>query len=138
MRPDGTGRSFWDRRTVSAGVVLALVVGLLIWLLVTRVSGAHHVGAPTTQRSPASSVATTVKHTTSSGSACHVPTGSQAVPQYSPQGITWQLYQTVALPYSNTAGPMIVDGGVARCYAHDPLGALLAASQNPRQVLDFS
>jgi hypothetical protein len=135
MRPDGTGRSFWDRRTVSAGVVLALVVGLLIWLLVTRVGGTHHVVAPTTLRSPASSVATTVKHTTSSGSACHVPTGSQAVPQYTPQGITWQLYQTVALPYSNTAGPMIVDGGVARCYAHDPLGALLAASQIPYRYL---
>ena len=62
-------------------------------------------------------------------------TGSQAVPQYAPQGVTWQLYQTVALPYSKTAGPMAVDGGVARCYAHDPLGALLAATEIPYRYL---
>jgi len=135
MRRDDGRRPFWDRRTVPAGVLVAVVIGLLIWVLATRGGGTHHAGAPTTQGSPASSVATTVKHTPSSGSACHVPTGSQAVPQYTPQGITWQLYQTVALPYSSTAGPMIVDGGVARCYAHDPLGALLAASQIPYRYL---
>ena len=134
MRPYDGRRAFWDRRTVPAGIVLAVVVGLLLWLLATR-GGSHHVASPRT--TPTSSVVRhrapakpkQVKHAASSGSGCHVATGSQTVPQYAPQGVTWQLYQTVALPYSKTAGPMVVDGGVARCYAHDPLGALLAASQ---------
>ncbi len=134
MRPYGGRRAFWDRRTVPAGIVLAVVVGLLLWLLATR-GGSPHVASPHT--TPTSSVVKhrasakpkQVKHTVSSASGCHVATGSQAVPQYTPQGITWQLYQTVALPYSKTAGPVVVNGGVARCYAHDPLGALLAASQ---------
>lgn len=133
MRPYEGGRPFWDRRTVPAGVVLAVVIGLLIWLLATR--GVTHQGATRAQKPSARSAAThsapttpkTVKRTASS--ACEVPTGSQAVPQYTPQDITWQLYQTVALPYSKTAGPTVVNREVARCYAHDPLGALLAASQ---------
>jgi len=133
-------RQFWDRRTVPAGIVLAVVTGLLIWVLATRGAG-HHAAAPRTNRAPTSSVAKrpapakAPKHAASSGTGCDVPTGSQAVPQYAPQGITWQLYQTVALPYSKTAGPMAVNGGVARCYAHDPLGALLAASQIPYRYL---
>ena len=134
MRPGDGRRGFWDRRTVPAGIVVAVVAGLLVWLLATR-GGNHPVASPRT--TPATSVAKhrapakakTVEHTASSGSGCHVAAGSQAVPQYTPQGITWQLYQTVALPYSKAAGPVVVDGGVARCYAHDPLGALLAASQ---------
>jgi hypothetical protein len=134
-----TRRPFWDRKTVPAGVLLFVVIALLTWLLATRAGGTHHEGAPPTQRSPARSVAERSARTTPGvaglGSGCYVPSGSQAVPEYAPQGITWQLYQTVALPYSNAAGPLIVSGGVARCYAHDPLGALLAVSQIPYRYL---
>ena len=87
MRPDGTGRSFWDRRTVSAGVVLALVVGLLIWLLVTsgerrpprggpdhaalaRQLGGHHRQA----------------HDELRDQLCHVPTGSPGSAAVLPAG----------------------------------------------------
>ena len=140
MRPGDGRRGPWDRRTAPAGIVLAVVAGLLVWLLATR-GASHHEASP--RPAPTSSVARhrapaqpkTLEHTASSGPGCHVAAGSQAVPQYAPQGITWQLYQTVALPYSKTAGPMVLDGGVARCYAHDPLGALLAASQIPYRYL---
>lgn len=135
-------RQFWDRRTVPAGIVLTVIIGLLIWVLVTR-GGGHHAAAPRTSRAPASSVskqpapakAKAPKQSASSSTGCDVPAGSQTVPQYAPQGITWQLYETVALPYSKTAGPMTANGSVARCYAHDPLGALLAASQIPYRYL---
>ncbi|UNZ16282.1 hypothetical protein [Streptomyces sp. 891-h] len=46
-----------------------------------------------------------------------------------PEGVAWKLFHAVALPASKAAGPAVVDGEVARCYAHTPLGALLATSQ---------
>ncbi len=138
-RPYETRKASWDRKTAPAGILLAVVIGLLIWLLAERGGGTNHDGAPPTQRSPLTSLvshpAPVKPKAASSSSGCHVPSGSQVVPQYAPQGITWQLYQTVALPYSGTAGPMVVNLGTARCYAHDPLGALLAVSQIPYRYL---
>jgi len=51
------------------------------------------------------------------------------VPTSAPADTTWSLYRTVAMPYSGTAGPAVVEGDVARCYAHTPTGALIAAQQ---------
>ncbi|MCF3960249.1 hypothetical protein [Streptomyces fuscigenes] len=54
---------------------------------------------------------------------------SQSVPTSAPAGVTWSLYGSVALPSSTGSGPAEVDGDVARCYAHTPVGALLATGQ---------
>jgi hypothetical protein len=51
------------------------------------------------------------------------------VPTAAPEGITWDLYGAVALPSSKASGPAVTGGDVARCYAHTPVGALLATSQ---------
>ncbi|GAA4060835.1 hypothetical protein [Actinomadura miaoliensis] len=63
-------------------------------------------------------------------SGCRPSDTSQQVPAGPPPGVTWQVYKTMALPYSSAAGPLVVsaDGEVARCFAHTPLGALLAAT----------
>lgn len=61
--------------------------------------------------------------------ACNVPPGDNEIPTSAPAGVTWQLYQTIALPFSAQAGPTVVSGDVARCYAHSPTGALLATVQ---------
>ncbi|KAB1141744.1 hypothetical protein F7R91_31545 [Streptomyces luteolifulvus] len=53
----------------------------------------------------------------------------QDVPTSAPAGVTWTLYEAVALPSSKAAGPAVADEDVARCYAHTPGGALLATSQ---------
>jgi hypothetical protein len=58
-----------------------------------------------------------------------VPPGSQAIPASAPADVTWQLFETVALPFSAQAGPAEIDGDIAQCYAHSPTGALLAAAQ---------
>ena len=47
--------------------------------------------------------------------------------------VEWALYQTVALPTSKSAGPAVMEGDVARCYARTPYGALLAAG--PRRSI---
>lgn len=46
-----------------------------------------------------------------------------------PPRITWSSFRTVLLPSSAALGPKVQHGGVARCYAHSPTGALLAVSQ---------
>ncbi|WP_326686982.1 MULTISPECIES: hypothetical protein [unclassified Streptomyces] len=51
------------------------------------------------------------------------------VPTAAPKGVGWKLFHTVALPASKAAGPAVMDEDVARCYAHTPVGALLATSQ---------
>ena len=60
---------------------------------------------------------------------CDLPSSDQQVPSVAPTGVTWQLWQGIALPFSKAAGPQVVQSEVARCYAHTPTGALLAAVQ---------
>ncbi|GAB2785819.1 hypothetical protein [Streptomyces daliensis] len=53
----------------------------------------------------------------------------QDVPTSAPRRVTWSLYDAVALPSSKASGPALAGRNVARCYAHTPVGALLASSQ---------
>jgi hypothetical protein len=43
--------------------------------------------------------------------------------------VTWQIVDTVALPFSDSAGPTRVTGGIPSGFAHTPTGALLAMVQ---------
>ncbi|SFT20863.1 hypothetical protein [Streptomyces sp. ok210] len=53
---------------------------------------------------------------------------STDIPQTAPAA-EWAPVSTVAVPTSKTAGPAVVDGDVAECFAHSPTGALFAAAQ---------
>ncbi|MEV7345466.1 hypothetical protein [Streptomyces sp. NPDC093544] len=63
------------------------------------------------------------------GSCPELADGEQDLPTSAPAGVTWNLYGSVALPSSEEAGPATAGKDVARCYAHTPVGALLANSQ---------
>ncbi|GAA2607651.1 hypothetical protein GCM10009863_21330 [Streptomyces axinellae] len=63
------------------------------------------------------------------GSCPRLPDRRTEVPTAAPKGVGWKLFGTVALPASKAAGPAVAGKDVARCYAHTPLGALLATSQ---------
>ena len=139
-----------SKRRVTAGAVAAgATVATLVWLT----TGTHHVASPSapsvTPKPTAAGVATKPPATAvkpragrpaavGGGSGCHLPAGSQKVPSAAPP-VRWELVDTVALPFSVTAGPEYVVGDVARCFAHDPAGALLAVSQiSDRLVLSTS
>ena len=49
------------------------------------------------------------------------------VPDVSLAGLRWSNFYGVELPFSTSAGPHEMSGGVAAGFAHSPLGALLAA-----------
>jgi hypothetical protein len=57
-----------------------------------------------------------------------VPTaGPTVIPSATPVGVTWELVSGMAVPVSQTAGPVEVDGPVRKGFAHTPEGALIAA-----------
>jgi len=109
-----------DKSRVSlqlAGVFLGLVV--LAGLVVALFGGQHNTPSAPPPAAPA-------------GPGLVTPPDAQldqTVPTSPPTDVQWQLYQRVALPYSAIAGPRIIDGAVARGYAHTPTGALIAALQ---------
>ena len=53
----------------------------------------------------------------------------ESVPDAPPNGITWQIIDTVALPFSDNAGPSQVTEGIPSGFAHTPTGALVALVQ---------
>jgi hypothetical protein len=124
-------------------IASAALIGIVIFALVAVLTRSAPAGAGTA--SPRSSVTrhpASARHKASPASpaaaagspggragGCDVPPGPQAIPQSAPAGVTWELYDTVALPFSAQAGPTVVNGDVARCYAHSPTGALLATVQ---------
>ncbi|MEU5702984.1 hypothetical protein [Streptomyces aurantiacus] len=126
----GEPRSPWLR----GGFVLAAafigfiaVIGAVLGVAsdISGDDGSTTAKEPTTGAAGPSSAAST-----DAGTACPEPADSpQDVPNSAPTGVTWTLYDTVALPSSKKAGPAVAGKDLARCYAHTPVGALLATSQ---------
>lgn len=115
----------WTRpgALLAMGVVaLAAALGFAV-VLGTRESR----GGSLVQASPADAAAVPSIGSTSRPASPMAP--AQAVPSAAPSDVRWQLYSTVALPFSATAGPVRVEGDVATGYAHDPVGALIASQQ---------
>lgn len=107
-----------SRGLVVAVVVLVLLVGVsLVALLLNR-------GGDGSQAAP--SAAPTGAQPTSASSA-----PAEVLPPLTaaPAGVTWKLFQGVALPTSRTDGPTRVTGPVHAGYSQTPTGALLAAAQ---------
>lgn len=123
------------KRTTRAGTVIAaLVVALIVLaavvvILVTRGGGDSASPATPTPRPSSTSSASAPTTTSTSTSSSTLPPADQAVPDSPPAGVTWALFQGVALPTSSTSGPLRVAGPVYAGYAHTPTGALLAANQ---------
>ncbi len=113
-------------------VVLALACGLYLAL-----GGGDHHAAASSAAGPATAAVPTTRSpaarstwpTKRADAGCNVPPGPQAVPTMAPTGIVWQYWRTAVLPTSATAGPMVVYGNFAHCFAHSPLGALIGAVQ---------
>ena len=52
-----------------------------------------------------------------------------------PDDLTWQVLESgKRIPVSASIGPRIADGQVLRCFAHTPMGAVLAAHVVPTQL----
>jgi hypothetical protein len=135
--PIGGGPVLTPRLLIVAAVLLGVVAFALVAVLTRSPSPAaarnssasrHPAQAGHRAATPSHGITTSASPAVATGS-CGVPPGPQAIPVNPPTGVTWRLYETVALPYSSESGPAAIAGDVARCYAHSPTGALLAAAQ---------
>lgn len=110
---------------VGAGAVLVAAIGgaLIVRGAVTNHARGSAARPPVTPR-PAT--ATTPSAMAPTEPAVSTPT---TVPTSAPSGISWSLFDGVALPSSATAGPTRTDGAVHAGYAHTPEGALIADVQ---------
>jgi hypothetical protein len=106
--------------------------GFLVLVLV--LAAAVVLSGRSSEPAPAAARPSAGPQTQAATSGCHPTDTAQQVLSAPPHGVTWQIYNTIAFPVSATAGPMVMDGGGTRCYAHTPLGALLAVSHIPTRM----
>ncbi|MFG2882155.1 hypothetical protein ACGFYV_07485 [Streptomyces sp. NPDC048297] len=121
---------FWQQRgwILSAGFLLVLVV-LGGFTLMTRGDN----GSPNASPSPSPSKSTATGGTGGGGAkddrpaGCRTDDSDQEKPKAPPKDFSWKADGTGLVPVSKTAGPLKFDGPVWSCYAHTPMGAVLAA-----------
>lgn len=124
--PDDGGLLGGPRWTaIGAVMVVGLIVALGIWLAVTSDDD-----EPASAARSSTTLAPATSAPAFAGAECPEMATSTEVPTAPPKA-EWKIVYTVALPFSETAGPAVVEGDVARCYAHSPEGALFAAVQIP-------
>lgn len=107
-----------SRGLLAAVVVLALLLGIsLLTVLMGRGDDSSPAAPPAVPAAPAPGASTT--------SPAVVPPPLTAAPA----GVTWELFQGVALPTSRADGPTRIDGPVHAGFSRTPTGALLADVQ---------
>lgn len=116
-----SARPRWLVPVIAAGFLTALAVWAIASPGQSLRAGYHH--HPVT-RQAASSPSIPSPSATASPSSL-----DQSVPDSPPPGVTWQIIDTVALPYSASAGPASVVDGIPSGFAHTPSGALVAMVQ---------
>lgn len=122
----GEARGPFTRTGWLIAAAFAVIVVIAAAVVIAVHGGSGTAAAPRPRRTAAASPSATAPASTG---ACSLPGTARAVPAAAPPGVSWHIYDTVALPFSPAAGPQVVTGDVARCYAHTPDGALLAAVQ---------
>ncbi|MBH1934136.1 hypothetical protein I5Q34_07475 [Streptomyces sp. AV19] len=128
------GPSPWTRVGFIGSAGFVVLVVLLAVLVVTdgddsgSTPPARAGGSASATHGPSSAPAPSAP-AVAGGSCPKLADTGQGIPDKAPSDVEWSLFETVALPTSKSAGPAVVDGDVARCYARTPTGALMAAMQ---------
>ncbi|WP_217245549.1 hypothetical protein [Streptomyces sp. AC602_WCS936] len=121
-------KPFWQQRgwILSAGFLATLLV---IGLVALMSSGGD---TPTTRaddptRAPAPAPSSTGDADGGRPEDCRTDDSDQDKPTAVPADFAWKANGTGLVPVSGTVGPLKYDGPVWSCYAHTPMGAVLAA-----------
>jgi hypothetical protein len=117
-------RSPWGTKGfIASAAVIGLVLVLLIVILVQGLGSSNQ---PDAGQTPLATTGTTTAAPAPGG--CSLPDGDQAVPAAAPEA-TWTLDRKMVVPSApSTFGPAVKKEGIAKCFAHNPTGALFAAT----------
>ena len=114
-------RPRWLVPVIATGFLAALAVWVIASPGQSLPAGSHHhpvtrqvASSPSIPSSPATPAPSSL---------------DQSVPDSPPPGVTWQIIDTVALPFSASTGPTSVPDGIPSGFAHTPTGALVAMVQ---------
>ncbi|WP_030543935.1 hypothetical protein [Streptomyces albus] len=128
-------KPFWQQRgwLLSAGFLLSLAVlgG------VAALAGGGEEGGRGTEAAPSSTPsAPPAAEGGSDGrpEGCSTDDGDQKTPTEPPKDLKWKSAGANRVPTSETAGPKLIDGRVWSCYAHTPMGAVMAAHGISNQI----
>ena len=120
------GRRMHTVATLGAGALVLLGAGAMITFTSDGGGGAPPGGSAASAGTVVSSVAVDPM----GGGESALPANLLVVePLLQPPAVTWRLFSGVALPFSPTDGPRLVDGPVYRGFEHSQTGALIAAAQ---------
>jgi hypothetical protein len=97
-------------QNIIAAVAVAAVIAIVITALFAQAS--------TVTRTPRASV---------SGTGCPVSPDSGSLPTAPPADLRWKGDGAIEVPVSASDGPFRVQGDVPSCFAHSPMGAVIAA-----------
>ncbi|MGW1505620.1 hypothetical protein ACWDGI_43175 [Streptomyces sp. NPDC001220] len=124
---------YWKQRSwqASAGF-LALVVVLGVITTVTSGSGSGDDAKAPASKGPLSGTVT-IKDGRPGGCRTDDSAGD-AIPPSVPKDISWRTLDVGRVPVSASAGPTRIQGAVWWCFAHTPMGAVLAATDIPTQM----
>ncbi|MFC7257682.1 hypothetical protein [Streptomyces lutosisoli] len=126
---------FWQQRgwILSAGFVLVLLV-LAVFTLLTHDDKPAGAAADPTPTATATTGGNDNGGSNGSGggsdtrpAGCRTDDKDQAKPAKVPSDFHWKADGTGLVPVSKTIGPLKYDGPVWSCFAHTPMGAVLAA-----------
>lgn len=108
-------------------IASAAVIGLvLVLLIVILLQGLGSSNQPDAAQTPLATTGATSAAPAAGG--CSLPEGDQSVPAAAPKA-TWALDRKMVVPSApDTFGPAVTKDGVAKCFAHNPTGALFAAT----------
>ena len=127
---DPEERPFWQQRgwQVSAAFfAVMLVAGTVIAL----------GGGPDAEAEPVAAAGPLSGGITLDGgrpAGCRTDDSAQSTPVRPPDDVTWQPLNGSSVPLSASAGPLRSSGPVMWCYAHTPMGAVMAAHVIPRHM----
>lgn len=127
----GDDPSPWRRPAfvaAAAFIAVVLVVGLAVVLWPRGASSEDPPTATTTTDPSPTPTTSTPTPGSDDESVCGLEPGPQAIPATAPEGAEWELFGTFAAPSVEGVGPgLVADDGLRHCFAHSPMGALLAS-----------
>ncbi|MET7299621.1 hypothetical protein [Embleya sp. NPDC005575] len=128
---DDEGSRFAQPGFIASALVILFVVLSAVYLAVAGGDGKSRAAPPTTSPNVAPVTLAPIPDSVSvDANACPVTQVADVTrPTQPPRDVAWQSFRTVLVPASSTAGPLVTQGDVARCYQQTPTGALLATAQ---------